>query len=285
MSPRKITNEAVKSFNDYLNENERSNITVEKYNRDIETFRRFAGNSKITKETVICYKQQLLDSGYAERSVNSMLASVNSLFRFLGWLDCRVKTIKISPEIFRSDEKELTRQEYEKLVRTAIKNGNERLAVILQTICGTGIRVSELRFITVESVKRGEAHVYCKGKYRKVFIVKELKKIILNYAEKNHIRTGVIFFSRGGGPLNRTVIWRDMKKICAAAKVNPSKVFPHNLRHLFARVFYKTEKDIAKLADILGHSNINTTRIYIISTGREHERKMEKMGLVHPMKV
>ena len=285
MNIRKITDEAVKCFIDYLNENERSSITVEKYNRDIKAFRRFIGDGEIIKETVIGYKQQLLSNGYAERSVNSMIASVNSFFRFLGWFDCRVKAIKLSPEIFRPDEKELTRCEYEKLVHTAIKNGNERLAVILQTICGTGIRVSELRFVTVEAVKRGEAHVHCKGKYRKVFIVKELKRIILAYAEKNHIGTGVVFRSRGGEPLNRTVIWRDMKKICAAARVNPSKVFPHNLRHLFARVFYKKEKDIAKLADILGHSSINTTRIYIISTGREHERKMEKMGLVHPIRV
>ena len=170
-------------------------------------------------------------------------------------------------------------------MNTAMKQGKEQLALILQTICGTGIRISELQFITVEAVRRGEAKVNCKGKTRKAFIVATLKQQLQQYIQKHQLKSGAIFLSKSGKPMNRTTIWREMKSLCKAAKVNPSKVFPHNLRHLFARVFYKLEKDIAKLADILGHSSINTTRIYIISTGREHQRKMEKMGLVRPMRL
>lgn len=282
---RIINDSVIRKFNDYLLEEERSQVTIEKYNRDIAALRRFLGEREITKELVIAYKQHLIESNYAERSVNSMLAAINSLFQFLEWYDCRVKSIKLSPEIYRPEEKELTQKEYERLVNTAMKQGKEKLAVILQTICGTGIRISELQFVTVEAVKRGEAKVHCKGKSRKVFIVDGLRKLLLDYIKKNHINSGTIFLSKAGTPMNRTTVWREMKTLCKAARVNPSKVFPHNLRHLFARVFYKMEKDIAKLADILGHSSINTTRIYIISTGREHKQKMERMGLVRPMRI
>lgn len=283
---KRILNEAIiQKFNTHLLEEERSEKTIEKYNRDIASLRRFAAEREISKELVIAYKQYLIESGYAERSVNSMLAAINSLFQFLEWYDCRVKAIKLSPEIYRPDEKELTRNEYERLVNTAMKQGKEKLAVILQTICGTGIRISELQFITVEAVKRGEAKVHCKGKTRKVFIVSELKTLLLDFIKKNHIKSGPIFLSKTGKPMNRTTVWREMKSVCKAANVNPSKVFPHNLRHLFARVFYKMEKDIAKLADILGHSSINTTRIYLVATGKEHRRKMERMGLVRPLIV
>ncbi len=285
MEKRFLTNEIIDRFNTRLLEEECSKLTIEKYNRDISALCRFLGDKEVTKELMIKYKQHLINSGYAERSVNSMLAAINSLFQFLEWYDCRVKSIKLSPEIYRSDEKELTQKEYERLVNTAIRQGKEKNAVILQTICGTGIRISELQFITVEAVKRGEARINCKGKSRKVFIVDDLKNLLLDYIKKNKIKSGTIFLSKKGNPMNRTTVWREMKSLCKAAKVNPSKVFPHNLRHLFARVFYKLEKDIAKLADILGHSSINTTRIYIISTGREHKRKMERMGLVRPMRM
>lgn len=285
MDTRILSDAVIQRFNEHLLEEERSQVTIEKYNRDITALRRFADGREINKELVIAYKQYLIESDYAERSVNSMLAAINSLFQFLEWYDCRVKSIKLSPEIYRPEEKELTQKEYERLVNTAMEQGKEKLAVILQTICGTGIRISELQFVTVEAVKRGEAKVHCKGKSRKVFIVDELKKLLLDYIKKHHIKSGTIFLSKNGTPMNRTTVWREMKSLCKAAKVNPSKVFPHNLRHLFARVFYKLEKDIAKLADILGHSSINTTRIYIISTGREHKQKMERMGLVRPMRV
>ena len=285
MKKRFLSEEIIQKFNTHLVEEERSEKTIEKYNRDIAALCRFAEEREISKELVIAYKQHLIESNYAERSINSMLAAINSLFQFLEWYDCRVKAIKLSPEIYRPDEKELTQKEYERLVNTAMKQGKEKLAVILQTICGTGIRISELQFITVEAVKRGEARVHCKGKSRKIFIVDALKSLLLEYIRKHHIKSGTIFLSGTGKPMNRTTVWREMKGLCKAAKVNPSKVFPHNLRHLFARVFYKMEKDIAKLADILGHSSINTTRIYLVATGKEHRRKMERMGLVRPLIV
>ena len=203
-----------------------------------------------------------------------MLASINSLFSFLGWHDLKVKSLKLQQQVFCPEEKELTKAEYARLCRAAERKHNERLNLILQTICGTGIRVSELQYITVEAVKQGEAVVNCKAKTRSVFIVKELKQKLQN------IKSGMIFVTRTGKPISRTNIWREMKALCEEASVNPQKVFPHNLRHLFARVFYGIEKDIAKLADILGHSSINTTRIYIISTGTEHRQRMENMQLI-----
>ena len=237
-----------------------------------------SGN-EITKETVIAYKKHLQES-YAVRSVNSMLGIINSLFAFLGWQELRVKSIKIQQQIYCPEERELTKAEYTRLCRAAKHKRNERLNLILQTICGTGIRVSELQFITVEAARRGEASVSCKAKTRSVFIVKELQKKLLRYAAEQNIKSGMIFVTRKGKPLSRTNIWREMKNLCIEAEVNPKKVFPHNLRHLFARVFYGIEKDIAKLADILGHSSIDTTRIYIISTGTEHRKRMENMRLI-----
>ena len=236
--------------------------------------------TEITKEMVIAYKSKLLAEHYAVRSVNSILASLNSLFTFLGWSDCKVKSMKLQRQIYCPEEKELTKAEYLRLVNTAKRKGKERLNLILQTICGTGIRVSELEYITVEAAKSGKAVVALKGKTRSVFLVKELQKKLLRYATEQNISSGTIFITRNGKPLSRTNIWREMKGLCQEAGVNPQKVFPHNLRHLFARVFYGIEKDIAKLADILGHSSINTTRIYIISTGSEHRKRMENMHLI-----
>lgn len=209
-----------------------------------------------------------------------MLASLNSLFSFLGWYELRVKSLKVQRQIFCSEEKELTKSEYERLCRTAKKNHNERLYLILQTICGTGIRVSELAYITVEAVYRGQATVSLKGNTRNILIVRELRKKLLRYISAQSITEGAVFVTRTGKPVSRTNVWREMKKLCMEAEVNPEKVFPHNLRHLFARVFYGIEKDIAKLADILGHSSINTTRIYIVSTGAEHRQCMERMRLI-----
>ena len=258
---------------------ERSAATVEKYVRNAAAFAAFADGGAITKMTVIAYKEKLQRT-YAPRSVNSMLAGVNSLFVFLGWHDLKVRSLKLQQRVYCHEEKELTKTEYARLCRAAKQRHNERLHLILQTICGTGMRVSELRYITVEAAKRGEATVRCKGKTRTVFIVRELKQKLLRYAAEQNIKSGMIFVTRTGKPISRTNIWREMKALCAEANVNPQKVFPHNLRHLFARVFYNMEKDIAKLADILGHSSINTTRIYIISTGTEHRRRMESMRLI-----
>ena len=279
MKGRILTKEIISDFKEYLILEERSGATVEKYIRDVKAFSAFVNGEEITKEVVIEYKKYLQDS-YAVRSINSMLASINSLFAFLGWQELKVKSIKLQQQIYCPEERELTKAEYTRLCRAAKHKHNERLNLILQTICGTGIRVSELRFITVEAARHGEATVSCKAKTRSVFIVKELQKKLLRYAAEQGIKSGMIFVTRTGKPISRTNIWREMKALCEEAGVNPQKVFPHNLRHLFARVFYGIEKDIAKLADILGHSSINTTRIYIISTGTEHRRRIENMRLV-----
>ena len=280
MEERKITDTQIQSFHQYLIREEKSMATVEKYLRDARAFVVYVGEKIISKEVVMAWKKELQIKEYAVRSINSMLASLNSLFAFLGWQELKVKSIKLQQQIYCPEERELTKAEYTRLCRAAKHKHNERLNLILQTICGTGIRVSELRFITVEAARHGEATVSCKAKTRSVFIVKELQKKLLRYAAEQGIKSGMIFVTRTGKPISRTNIWREMKALCEEAGVNPQKVFPHNLRHLFARVFYGIEKDIAKLADILGHSSINTTRIYIISTGTEHRRRIENMRLV-----
>lgn len=275
-----ITENLVKDFAEYLRMDEKSKNTIEKYVRDITAFKKFTNDRTISKELALEFKKMLFTKGYAVRSINSMIASLNSFFVYVGLEYIKIKTVKEQRQIFCSEKKELTRGEYNRLVIAATNKGNRRLNLIIQTICGTGIRVSELEFITIEAAKKGEAIVYCKGKRRTVFIVRELQKKLMQYAKEKGIKTGSVFITRSGRPVSRTNIWRDMKKLCKDAKVNQEKVFPHNLRHLFARVFYELDKDIAKLADILGHSNINTTRIYIISTGTEHRQRMENMRLV-----
>ena len=209
-----------------------------------------------------------------------MIAALNSFLRYLGWYDCCIKQFKVQKQTYCTEEKELTKEEYVRLVKAAQQSSNERLSLIIQTICASGIRVSELEQITVESVRTGKAIVSCKGKSRTVFIVRELQRKLLSFAKAQGIIAGPVFVTKTGKPISRCNIWREMKALCLKADVAPSKVFPHNLRHLFARIFYNMEKDIAKLADILGHSSINTTRIYIITTGAEHRRKIEKMHLI-----
>lgn len=280
MKENYLTKEIIKRFEQYLKNEEKSENTINKYLRDIMAFTAYLNGAEVTKDAVIGYKNKLITENYAVRSINSMLASLNSLFSFIDRSDCKVKSIRLQRQIYCPEEKELSKAEYIRLVNTAKQKRNERLTLIIQTICGTGIRVSELQFITVEAVKSGEATVSLKGKTRSVFIVKDLKKKLLRYTAEQGIKSGAIFITRTGKPMSRTNIWREMKKLCDDAGVNPSKVFPHNLRHLFARTFYSIEKDIAKLADILGHSSINTTRIYIITTGNEHRRRMEGMRLI-----
>ena len=279
MEERKITNQMIAKFESALRNDEKSELTVEKYLRDVRRFIAFSSGKQIDKSLVLAYKAEL-EKEYAVASANSMIASVNAFFRFAGWLDLCVKQFKVQRKTFCNEEKELTKAEYIRLCKTAEEQKNERLNLILQTICGTGIRVSELQFITVEAAGRGEAIVSCKNKTRTVFIVRELQKKLLSYCKRRGITSGQIFVTKTGKPMSRTNIWREMKNLCKETGVNPNKVFPHNLRHLFARVFYGIEKDIAKLADILGHSSINTTRIYIITTGTEHRRKMENMRLI-----
>ena len=280
MEGRTITSELICRFRQYLTEEEKSEATIEKYARDINAFASYLNGAMLTKNEVIAYKQYLIDRGYASRSINSMLASLNSLFRFMEWTDLRIKALKIQQQVFCPEEKELSRAEYERLCHTAQRKHNEWLNLILQTICSTGIRVSELPYITVESVRRGQTTVSLKAKIRTVFLPDDLRRKLLKYIADQKIDTGPVFITSTGRVISRFSIWREMKSLCEDAKVDPEKVFPHNLRHLFARTFYKIKKDIVKLADILGHSSINTTRLYIISTGTEHRRCMEHMCLV-----
>ena len=280
MRSRFITTEIIEKFRLYLLDEEKSDNTIEKYLRDVTALANFCKSTAITKEVVIAYKEKLIEDNYSVPSINSMLAGINSLFCFMGWHDLRVKTIKFQRQVFYPEEKELTRKDYERLCQAALKAKDERLYLILQTICATGIRVSELKFITVESVRKGKACVSLKGKCRYMFIVRELQKKLLRYAAKQGIEVGSVFITRTGKPISRITVWREMKNLCVRAKVNPKKVFPHNLRRLFAREFYRIKKDISKLADILGHSTINTTRIYLMGTGTEHLLYMENMCLV-----
>lgn len=278
MEERILTEECVKGFSEYLYREEKSRATREKYLRDVERFRLFLGGAHVTREAVFGWKEFLVERGYAPRSVNSMLASVNSLLSFLGWQACRAKNLRLQRQTYCAEEKELTRAEYLRLLNAA--KGRPRLQLALQTICATGIRVSELGCFTVEAVRRGEIRIACKGKTRAILIPGKLRSKLLAYARERKITAGVVFSGNDGKAWNRSSIWRQMKALCRAARVNPSKVFPHNLRKLFARTFYAARKDIAGLADILGHSSINTTRIYIMSTGKEHRRQLERLELL-----
>lgn len=278
MDSRRIKVSFLDDFREYLIREEKSSATVEKYLRDMKHFSRYVQGQDITKELVIAYKASLQEHGYAVRSTNSMLASLNSFLEFMNWNDLKVKTLRCQRQTYCTKGKELTREDYLKLLEAS--KFQVQLHLVIQTICATGIRVSELKFFTVESVRQGEIIVQCKNKTRTIFVPGNLRKILLSYAKKSGVKEGIIFLNKKGMPLDRSSIWVRMKKLCASAGINPSKVFPHNLRKLFARTFYKIEKDIAKLADILGHSSINTTRIYIMTTGSEHRKKIESLGLV-----
>ena len=262
-----------------LREQERSGATIRKYAHDLNAFLAFAGERMLSKPLVIAWKEQLT-AAHAPASVNSMLAAVNGLLKFYGWGELCVKPLKIQRALFLEEQKELTRAEYLRLVEAAQRKENERLALVMQTICATGIRVSELKFITVESLHTGRAEIRNKGKLRVVFLPGKLRKILKKYAQRQKRTAGAIFVTRTGKPLDRSNIWRDMKSLCESAGVSKEKVFPHNLRHLFARAFYAQEKDLSRLADILGHSSVNTTRIYTAETGSVHAAQIERLGLV-----
>ncbi len=278
MTERTLSAQQLNAFRDNLLREEKSPATVEKYLRDAGAFLAYCAGKSITKEHTVAYKHFLQEKGYALRSINSMLASVNSLLDFLGWADCKVKNLRCQRRTYCTEDRELTKAEYMRLLEAS--RHREQLNLVIQTICGTGIRVSELRYFTVEAVRRGEVSVQCKSKTRTILIPGKLKKLLLNYAGRKNIHSGAVFVTRSGRPLDRSNVWAQMKALCKAAGVKPSKVFPHNLRKLFARTFYCIEKDIAKLADILGHSSIDTTRIYIMTTCSEHRRKIERLGLV-----
>ena len=278
METRTLVKGQIEKFGHFLQQEEKSQATTKKYLRDLRQFECYMEGREVCKTEVIEWKHKLLKNGYAVSSINSMLASVNSFFEFIGWHDCKVKNIRLQRRIYCAEEKELTKAEYIRLLE--VSRGKEQLNLVLQTICGTGIRVSELQYFTVEAVSHGEIIVNCKSKTRTILIPGKLRKLLLHYTKKKKITEGPIFIGKTGKPLDRSSIWRQMKQLCKDAGVKESKVLPHNLRKLFARTFYGIEKDIAKLADILGHSSINTTRIYIMTTGNEHRRKIERLGLV-----
>ena len=276
---KKITEKLIKNFRNYLINEEKSDATLEKYIRDISALLAWLCGRGVDKQTVLEYKAYLVEN-YQPASVNSVISSLNSFFTYNEWYDCRVKSLKIQKQIFTSKEKELTKTEYERLLNAAKSKKNERLYLLMQTICSTGIRVSELRFVTVSAVNNGVANINCKGKLRQVFLPKALCKVLARYIRKQKITSGSVFVSRTGKPLDRSNIWSDMKKLCESASVSKDKVFPHNLRHLFARTYYSLQKDIVRLADILGHSSVNTTRIYTMETGEVHKKQIEKLRLL-----
>ena len=276
---RTITPELINRYAAFLREQEKSVSTVQKYVHDLGVFCEHMAGEPLTKTAVICWKEQLTGS-YASASVNTMIAAANGLFDFCGWVDLKVKPLKIQKSMFCDEGKELTRAEYARLVNAAQQEGNERLSLVIQTICATGIRVSELKFITAEAVRSGKAEISNKGKRRTIFLPEKLRRTLKKYLQKQKRTVGCVFVTKTGKPLDRSNIWRDMKALCESAGVEQGKVFPHNLRHLFARTYYSLEKDLSRLADILGHSNVNTTRIYTIESGTIHAKQMERMGLI-----
>lgn len=276
---KKITDKTIKDFRNYLINEEKAPATVEKYIRDLTAFSAWLKGAELCKEKVIEYKEMLKDT-YAKTSVNSILASLNSFFDYKELYGLKVKNIKIQRSIFASKEKELTKSEYERLLSAAKRKGNRKLFLLMQTICSTGIRVSELQYVTISAVKCRQADIDCKGKSRRVIIPDALCRVLKQYAKEQKITSGSIFVSKNGKPLDRSNIWKLMKSLCESAGVPKEKVFPHNLRHLFARTYYSIEKDIARLADILGHSSIETTRIYTMESGDIHRKQIQKLGLL-----
>ena len=281
MDGHNLTNEQILAFSTALFQAERSQATVEKYLRSVRVFSLFLDGRPVTKDTVLAWKKYLQrEENYSPSTVNASLAALNYLFNFLGWADCRTHYLKIQRRLFRETGRELDRADYEKLIAAALGLGRERIALVMETICATGIRVGEVRYITVEAVRAGSATISLKGKIRTILLPGKLCKKLLKYARKQKIISGEIFLTGGGKPMSRCQIWAEMKRVCKTAGVDSSKVFPHNLRHLFATVYYRIYKDIVKLADILGHSSVETTRIYLLTTGTEHRRQLERLKLV-----
>lgn len=277
---KKITKAMLDEYKAYLYEQEKSKATIQKYMCDLKKLVEFVDDKEMSKSLAIQYKEYLKDNeGYKTSSVNSFLVAANRFFEFMGWYEFRVKTFKLQKEVFMPQSNELSKGEYKQLVETAFGNGKIRIGMIIQTICATGIRVSELSAITVSSVKSGMATIYNKGKERMILIPRDLQVKLLGYTRKQKIKHGIVFKTSKGKAVDRTWIWREMKKLCDIAGVERKKVFPHNLRHLFARTFYSIYKDISKLADILGHSSVETTRIYLKESYIEHQKRIEKLNL------
>lgn len=276
----KFNIKVIEKYATFLKEEEKNKGTVEKYTRDILAFYEYLPeNKEITKEELVAYKQSLTNN-YKISSINSMLVAINGLLSFLGLADLKLKQYKIQKKSFYEEGKELTKEEYKRLLDAARRKNNHKLNLLIQTICATGIRVSEHQFITVESLKEGKAFVNNKGKTRAVFISKELAVLLQTHCRKEKIKEGPIFVTKNGKPMDRSNIWKAMKKLCEDANVDASKVFPHNLRHLFALTYYRLQKDVVRLADILGHSSVETTRIYTMTSYQECQKSMSKMNLV-----
>ena len=273
-----ISPEKISEFTNYLALQERSTGTIQKYRRDLEKLRRFAGG-EISDKATIAFKEYLIRQGYADVSINSFLSAVNQYLKYMGFAAWQLRFLKIQRQTFRRAGKGLTTQEYQRLVEAARQQGNRRLALLVQAIAATGIRVSELRGITVEAARRGQAQIRMKGKTRQILLPRTLCNKLLSYCEKKRIYMGQIFITRTGRPLDRSNIWRMLKKLALTAKVKAKKVFPHNLRHMFAVAYYKRYKDVVRLADILGHSSIDTTRIYTARSGSE-QQQIEELRLV-----
>ena len=280
MSGHILTMNQLVLFRQHLAGEEREQSTIEKYIREIRFFQTWLTGRQVTTEIVASWKSYLRTEGYRPETINSKLSALNKFFKFMGWQEYRMKYLKIQRKLFRGTEKELTKEEYIRLLETANSGGKVRLALLIETICATGIRVSEVKYITVEAVERGRAEIALKGKIRTILLPGKLCRKLQKYARKQKITSGEIFLTRSGKGISRRQIWAEMKALCKKANVAPSKVFPHNLRHLFARTFYHASRDVAKLADVLGHSSIETTRIYLISTGVEHARQLERLGLI-----
>ena len=280
MGQHRITVQQIAAFESYLKREERSAGTIENYLRRVREFTAWLNGEEMDKERAGAWKLHLMSMGESSGTVNGALVAVNQFFKFLGWQECVVKGLRIQRKLFRDDRRELTRNEYERLLAAAHGLGRERLALLMETICATGIRVSEVRYITVEAVSSGRAEISLKGKLRTILIPGKLCRKLKKYVKQQKIASGEIFLTRSGKGMSRKQIWAEMKAVCRKAEVAPSKVFPHNLRHLFARIFYQVCRDVVKLADVLGHSSIETTRIYLISTGAEHARQLDRLGLV-----
>ena len=280
MKERILTVEQFDAYSCWLRQSERSPATIEKYLRDVRAFAHWLNGRPVTKELVTGWKEYLQSEHRAPASVNAALSALNGLFCFLGWADCRAKFLRIQRRLFRDQAKELTCADYNRLVATARDLGRERLALVMETICATGIRVSEVRYITVEAARQGRAEIALKGKIRVILLPAKLCRKLLKYAKKQKIASGEVFLTGNGNSMSRCQIWAEMKRLCKYAGVELSRVFPHNLRHCFAVAFYRAYKDIAKLADVLGHSSIETTRIYLLTSGEEHQRQLDRLGLV-----
>ena len=279
MEPRKITEETLAAFARQLGEEERSPATLEKYLREVRQFAAFLGGREVTRELAAAWREEL-SARQSPATVNGKLTALDRLLASLGWEDCRVKHLRVQRQLFRDSARELSREEYARLVETARRLGRGRLSLLMETICATGIRVSEVRYITAEAVREGRTEIALKGKIRTILLPGKLCRKLEKYARQKKITSGELFLTRSGRPMSRKQIWAEMKGVCRAAGVAPSKVFPHNLRHLFARCFYRVSRDVAKLADVLGHSSIETTLIYLISTGAEHARTLDQLRLI-----